>query len=358
MTGQEIVTVDAYSRASLAERKTYVQALAQAGDLLPKTLWENVRREDGSVAGQRPSPGKVLLMAETGAMLGIHPMAALQGIHIIEGKPSLSANLLAALVRRAGHRLRVSTTGSWTAGTFVARAELVRADDPDFTFAVEWGNERAQRAGLTSKSGPWKTYPEAMSKSRAITEVIREGAPDVTLVPAYSAEELGESNIDESGELIVENVVKEDTPVVQPQPKPQEQPQSEPQGDAEQPQTPQTQDDVTEATIEPDDAVQPQTEPVQRQADIVDADEVTTEIDYVALVSAAGSAEDVLAIYRDARLKGDLKALIEVDGEQHELGPWIVSIGTALREAEVASTSDQGAPAVLDRDEHTTGGHY
>lgn len=349
MTSTEIVTVDAYARASLDERKTYVQALAQAGDLLPKTLWENVRREDGSVAGQRPSPGKVLLMAETGAMLGIHPMAALQGIHIIEGKPSLSANLLAALVRRAGHRLRVSTTGSWTQGTFVARAELTRADDPDFTFVVEWGVERAQRAGLTSKSGPWKTYPEAMSKSRAITEVIREGAPDVTLVPAYSPEELGASNVDESGELIVENVVREDVPVTQP---------PKPQGAAEQPQTPPTQDDVTEATIEPDDAAQPQPEPVQRQADIVDADVVTSE-DWVARVSAAGSAEDVLAIYREARLKGELTARVEIDGESTELGPWIVGIGTALREAEMQGTPEQGAPAVLgERDEHTTGGSY
>lgn len=349
MTSTEIVTVDAYARASLDERKTYVQALAQAGDLLPKTLWENVRREDGSVAGQRPSPGKVLLMAETGAMLGIHPMAALQGIHIIEGKPSLSANLLAALVRRAGHRLRVSTRGSWTAGDFVARAELTRADDPDFTFVVEWGVERAQRAGLTNKSGPWKTYPEAMSKSRAITEVIREGAPDVTLVPAYSPEELGATNVDESGELIVENIVAEGTKVTQPQ---------TPQSAAEQPQTPPKQDDVTEATIEPDDAAQPQPEPVQRQADIVDADVVTSE-DWVARVGAAGSAEDVLAIYREARLKGELTARVEIDGEQVELGPWIVSVGTALREAEMQGTPDQGAPAVLgERDEHTTGGSY
>ncbi|QYC54374.1 RecT-like ssDNA binding protein [Microbacterium phage Pickles13] len=350
MTSTEIVTVDAYARASLDERKTYVQALAQAGDLLPKTLWENVRREDGSVAGQRPSPGKVLLMAETGAMLGIHPMAALQGIHIIEGKPSLSANLLAALVRRAGHRLRVSTRGSWADGTFVARAELTRADDPDFTFVVEWGVERAQRAGLTNKSGPWRTYPEAMSKSRAITEVIREGAPDVTLVPAYSPEELGATNVDESGELIVENIVAEGTKVTQPQ---------TPQGAAEQPQTPPTQDDVTEATIEPDDGVQPQPEPVQRQADIVDAEEVTSTEDWVARVGAAGTAEDVLAIYREARLKGELKATIEFDGEQHELGPWIVSVGTALREAEMKGMPDQGAPAVLgERDEHTTGGSY
>lgn len=339
MTGTEVVTVDAYSRASLEERKTYVQALAQAGDLLPKSLWENVRREDGSISGQRPSPGKVLLMAETGAMLGIHPMAALQGIHIIEGKPSLSANLLAALVRRAGHRLRVSTSGSWVDGTFVAKAELVRADDPDFTFVAEWSVERAQRAGLTSKSGPWKTYPEAMSKSRAITEVIREGAPDVTLVPAYSPEELGATNVDDAGELIVENIVGEDTPVTQPKP----------QAPASQPQAPETPDDVTEATIEPEPDAQPQTEPLQQQADIVDADVVETNVvdEYIKRVSAAGSSEDVLTIYREARLKGHLTVEVEIEGKRGALGGWIIAVGTALREAEEAGTPD-GAPAVLD----------
>lgn len=198
----EMVKADSYAKASLDERRAYVSAIAQAGDLLPKSLWAQTRNPDGSPGGLAPSPAKVLLLAETGTMLGLHPMAALQSIHIIEGKPTLSANLLAALVRRAGHKLRVTTSGDWQAGTFVARAALIRSDDPEFEFVVEWGKERAQRAGLLGKKGPWSSYPEAMAKARAITEVIREGAPDVTIVAAYTPEELGATNVAEDGSVV------------------------------------------------------------------------------------------------------------------------------------------------------------
>lgn len=198
----ELVKADAYATASLDERRAYVSAIAQAGDLLPRSLWAPTRNADGSMNPPAPSPAKVLLLAETGSMLGLHPMAALQSIHIIEGKPTLSANLLAALVRRAGHRLRVTTSGNWADGSFIARAVLVRSDDPDFEFVVEWGKERAQRAGLLGKD-VWKKYGEAMCKSRAVTEVIREGAPDVTIVAAYTPEELGETNVTEDGDVVL-----------------------------------------------------------------------------------------------------------------------------------------------------------
>lgn len=217
----DLVKVDSYAKATLDERRAYVSAIAQAGDLLPKSLWAQTRNPDGSPGGLAPSPAKVLLLAETGTMLGLHPMAALQSIHIIEGKPTLSANLLAALVRRAGHKLRVTTSGDWQAGTFVARAALIRSDDPEFEFVVEWGKERAQRAGLLGKKGPWSSYPEAMAKARAITEVIREGAPDVTIVAAYTPEELGETNVAEDGSVLEATVsAQTSAPVPAPRPAP------------------------------------------------------------------------------------------------------------------------------------------
>lgn len=336
---KELAIVDPYAAASLDQKRQYVMALAQAGDLLPRTLWAPTRNADGSMNPPSPSPGKVLLMAETGAMLGLHPMAALQGIHIVEGKPTLSANLLAALVRRAGHRLRVSTSGSWRDGTFVAKASLWRSDDPDFEFVVEWGVERATRAGLVSKKGPWQSYPEAMCKSRAITEVIREGAPDVTLVPAYTPEELG-ANVREDGEPV-------DMPASTYAPPAQQQPQQQP---ATAPQSAPQPDPVVEGTVEPDEPQQtPQSAPQQQtQADVVDA-EIAMSEDWIAAASNASTSDEVLAIYRAARLKGELVAKVEIDGAEVELGTWLVSIGKAMKEAEIAGAAEQqGTPAVLD----------
>ena len=166
----------------LGAKVTYAKHLAQAG-LLPKAY-----------QGQ---PGNVLLAVEMGESLGIPTMTAISSIHIVEGKPTASAGLMSALVRRAGHRLRV--TGDDTR----AVAEIVRADDPDFTFRSEWTMERAKAAGLTGK-GVWKSYPAAMLKARAISEVARDACQEALSGVIYTPEELGAAVVvDADGEMTV-----------------------------------------------------------------------------------------------------------------------------------------------------------
>jgi hypothetical protein len=195
-----------YSASTMAERTEYARTIAQAGDLIPAGLHDPVYRE---VNGQRVkvagvlgpvNVGKVLLVMETGAMLGFHPIAALSNITVIDGKPAMSAQIMAATVRKAGVKLRVTTTGSWKDRSFEAIAEIVRPDDPDFTFRSVWTYERADRAGLLGKDN-WKKYAESMAKARAISEVAREGAQDFLLGVVYTPEELG-ATVDESGAMI------------------------------------------------------------------------------------------------------------------------------------------------------------
>lgn len=155
----------------LSERMNYAKALA-AASLLPSQY--------------RGQPANVLLAMEYGDALGLSAIAAIQGVNVIDGKPTASAQLIGALVRRAGHRLRVETSPDGTS----ARATIIRADDPDFPFTCVWSMERAQAAGLAGK-GAWRTYPEAMLKARAITEVARDACPEVLSGVAYTPEELG-----------------------------------------------------------------------------------------------------------------------------------------------------------------------
>lgn len=170
--------------ASVDDRMRYAAALAKAS-LLPRAYQEQ--------------PANVLLALEYGAALGIAPMVAIQGIHVIEGKPSASAGLIGALVRKAGHRLRV--TGNDTS----ARCEIIRADDPDFTFTSEWTIERARAAKLTGKS-VWQQYPAAMLKARAITECARDACPEALSGVNYTAEELGDDSPAEAFPTTVEVV--------------------------------------------------------------------------------------------------------------------------------------------------------
>ena len=158
---------------TLDSKVTYAKHLAQAG-LLPKAY-----------QGQ---PANLLLAMEYADALGIPTMTAISGVHIVDGKPTASAGLMSALVRRAGHKLRV--TGDDTQAT----AEIIRADDPDFTFRSVWTMERAKAAGLAGK-GVWKQYPAAMLKARAISEVARDACQEALSGCIYTPEELGASVI-------------------------------------------------------------------------------------------------------------------------------------------------------------------
>lgn len=163
--------------AAIEEKRQWAITLQQA-DLLPPAY--------------RNKPANLVLAAEYADTLGLKRMAALTGIHIIGGKPSLSANLMVSLARNAGHRVRV--TGNDTE----AVAELVREDDPEFTYRSVWNLARATQAGLLpAKPGSnWNTYPAAMLKARAISEVIRDGAGEVLFGVVYTPEELGAEHID------------------------------------------------------------------------------------------------------------------------------------------------------------------
>lgn len=172
--------VRAAASNALGMKIAYAERLAQAG-LLP--------------AAYRQQPANVLLIVEQAEALGVPFASALNGIHVIDGKPTVSPALMSGLVRRAGHKLRV--TGDDTR----AVAEIIRADDPDFTFRSEWTLDRAKKAGLAGR-GSWAKYPAAMLKARAISEVCRDACQEV-LAGVYTTEELGgDVVVDADGDVV------------------------------------------------------------------------------------------------------------------------------------------------------------
>jgi hypothetical protein len=202
--------------ASLPEKITYARALSDSG-LLP--------------AQYRKQPANVLYALEYGAAIGIGTMAAITGVHVIEGKPSASAGLISALVRRAGHRLRQRIERD-AQGNPVGVCEIVRTDDPDFTYRSEWTFQRAVTAGLVEirngkpyardkngKALPWEKYPEAMLKARATTECARDACEEVLFGLHYTPEELG-AEVAEDGTVIITDA-RPAAPRQQPAPPPQ-----------------------------------------------------------------------------------------------------------------------------------------
>lgn len=184
------------SNAALDDKVEYCRLLAESG-LLP--------------ANYRKQPANVLYAVEYGEMIGVPAMAAINGVHVIKGKPTASASLISALVRRAGHKLRVGFDSARQMGW----AEIIRVDDPDFTYRSEWDLERAVTAELcvirdgkpyaVDKDGdtlPWKKFFPSMTKARAITEVARDACEEVLFGLHYTPEELG-AEVDDEGLPVV-----------------------------------------------------------------------------------------------------------------------------------------------------------
>jgi hypothetical protein len=116
----------------------------------------------------------------TGIELGIGPATSLRAIHVIKGRATLSADLMAGLAMKAGvtfEYLQNDETGcriKWTRGN--SSGECV------FTL------EDAKRAGLLGNPN-WKNYPTDMCAARAKSKAARQAAPDV-LAGLYTPDEI------------------------------------------------------------------------------------------------------------------------------------------------------------------------
>lgn len=201
-----------YIAAGLKERADYIARLA------PSTILPTAYRGNAANA---------FVAAETGAALGLDPLQALASIAVINGRATLSSDLMAAVIRRAGHTLRIVENSPES-----VTATLIRADDKTFKFEVTWDKGKATKAGLWGQRGPWSQYPTQMLRARAITEVARQGASEALMGMIYSPEDFG-ATITDTGEVIEAEVVDE----VPAKPAPAAKPASKPAAAPSQPAT-------------------------------------------------------------------------------------------------------------------------
>lgn len=151
------------------------------------------------------SPGSVLWALEYGRGIGLDVITTIQSVHVIQGKATQSADLMAALTRRAGHRMRMTSTDER------AEVTIYRCDDPEFPFTAVWDTAKAVRAKLLNKD-TWQQYPAAMLRARAISECVRMACPEVLHGAIYTPEEIGAA-VDGEG-------IPLDVPSPQPAPRP------------------------------------------------------------------------------------------------------------------------------------------
>lgn len=153
-----------------------------------------------------------------GRELGFSPVVSMMGIHIVEGKPELSANILATLVKQSGrYNYRVTAhTNEECVIEFSEGGESVGAS----AFSME----DAKRAGLVRPGSGWAKYPKAMLFARAMSSGVRTHCPDVAAgCPVYSEGEISNpaGMAAESRQEPAQDV-PEETVAVEPEPKVEE----------------------------------------------------------------------------------------------------------------------------------------
>jgi hypothetical protein len=147
------------------------------------------------------SAAQAITKVLAGQELGVPPMQAMRGIHVVDGNPQLSAGLIGALIKRSNrYDYRVVTSDDteckleWRQRTDAGAWEVV--GESKFTIAQaehvptkEYGRE----IKLSEKTN-WKTYTEDMLFARALTRGARRYCPDVFGGAVYT---LGEAAPDQ-----------------------------------------------------------------------------------------------------------------------------------------------------------------
>lgn len=162
----DLVKIDPYSPNSLATAQEMATTLAKS-------------RLFGI-----SSPEAAFAIMATGHELGLSPLQSLRGIHIIDGKPSPSADMLVAVVLRSGlaeYFREVSTTDKASTWETKRRGD---AKAKSLTYSLD----EAKQAGLTGKQN-WSRHPKRMLAARAKSFLARDVYPDL-LFGLVSQEEL------------------------------------------------------------------------------------------------------------------------------------------------------------------------
>lgn len=162
--------------------------------------WQVIREQSavlittGFLPQSIKTPEQAMAIILTGRELGIGTMAALNSINVIQGKPTVSPQLMMALINRTGQledlKLEASSEG--------AICTIKRKGRAPYT--TRFGPREAMAMNLHGKDN-YKKQPATMYKWRALADAARTIFPDAVL-GLYTPDEMGATVDGETGEVI------------------------------------------------------------------------------------------------------------------------------------------------------------
>lgn len=129
------------------------------------------------------TPEKAFALILVGRDLGLSAAQSLRGIYLVQGRPTLAADTMVAVVRSSG------LCDSWrTVESTAEKCTIETSRRGEGPTRKTWTIEDARRAKLADKE-IWKAYPAQMLRHRCASELAREVYPDV-LMGVYAEGEL------------------------------------------------------------------------------------------------------------------------------------------------------------------------
>ncbi|MBN7777731.1 recombinase RecT [Nitratireductor aquimarinus] len=133
-------------------------------------------------AGMAPkgleTPEKAMVAIMHGMEVGMTPMASLQSIAVVNGRPTIWGDGAIGLVRGSGKLEWIKEKLTGDGENMAASCEVKRKGEADPTKAT-FSVADAKKANLWGKQGPWQQYPKRMLAMRARAFALRDAFADV-----------------------------------------------------------------------------------------------------------------------------------------------------------------------------------
>ena len=154
--------------------------------------------ESGMFADTK-SAAQAIVKIQAGQEIGIPPFAAMTGIHIIQGKPTIGAGLIASRVKGSGkydYRVVEASEKVCSIDFYQGNTKIGNS-----TFTIE----DAKKA-LTKNIDK---FPKNMLFARAISNGVKWYCPDIFSGPVYVPEEMASITTEEATHVVIDTTIDE-----------------------------------------------------------------------------------------------------------------------------------------------------
>lgn len=160
--------------------------------VMAKTFAESGMFTDAKAMGQ------AFVKIQAGQEIGIPPFAAMSGIHIIQGKPTLGAGLIASAVKGSGkydYKVLKLDDKNCSIDFLQGGVEVIG----NSSFSIE-DAKKAQTKNIDK-------FPKNMLFARAISNGVKWFCPDVFAGPVYVPEEMPDNTVDVNHIEVIEPTI-------------------------------------------------------------------------------------------------------------------------------------------------------